>query len=515
MTQELGIEYIKSFDRQTKEKARGRRRLLLVDGHNSHYTRGFLEYARLHRIEVVCYPSHGTHVYQGLDVIIFSVLKLNWSDARDDWERDGRTVTKATFLEIYSKAHFLTLTASNVEAAFRSTGIVPFNPDVITAETMAPALETSSTGILPVSQAPAVQPMMDMIGDYLEYRALGAERSGDGGGDGVSERGENAPTPGLPSAATSTATPFFVRSAVDSLAASPSTSFLVSPDPVPSSSSLPAFNSVTISPPRPKRYKHLTDIVPHTEHEANLRAALLEVAGRDEDRKESMKGMQANTILSTMYTKRVRGQLEDQEERKRRKTNGGGLIGDGHAKWFSGDAFFELCVEDDERRKAEAEEKGQRGDERSLHSKALARWREGNDEIRKRNEGRKVQFHAALVEWRAEQEAARAAKRKVAVVQPKLKDFGVEKLLDKPRRIVAGEGGDDGQPEASGSGVRERDESLEMSVSHDDDETSSDSDTTDDEGSGSDSHSREDESESEGEGDVGTGDIDMHSDIDC
>lgn len=84
MTQELGIEYIKSFNRQTKEKARGRRRLLLVDGHNSHYTRGFIEYARLHRIEVVCYPSHGTHVYQGLDVIIFSVLKLNWSNARDD-----------------------------------------------------------------------------------------------------------------------------------------------------------------------------------------------------------------------------------------------------------------------------------------------------------------------------------------------------------------------------------------------------------------------------------------------
>ncbi|EJF61425.1 CENP-B protein, partial [Dichomitus squalens LYAD-421 SS1] len=37
---EIGIEWIKHFDKHTKEKAAGRRRLLLVDGHASHYTFG-------------------------------------------------------------------------------------------------------------------------------------------------------------------------------------------------------------------------------------------------------------------------------------------------------------------------------------------------------------------------------------------------------------------------------------------------------------------------------------------
>src|ERR1700729_4328340 len=38
---EIGVEWIKIFEQQTRQKANGRDRLLLVDGHNSHYTRGF------------------------------------------------------------------------------------------------------------------------------------------------------------------------------------------------------------------------------------------------------------------------------------------------------------------------------------------------------------------------------------------------------------------------------------------------------------------------------------------
>ncbi|KAF8218535.1 hypothetical protein L208DRAFT_1350477 [Tricholoma matsutake] len=68
-------KWIKQFDKQTHAKAAGRRRLFLVDGHNSHYTCAFLEYACKNQIVVLCYPSHSTHIYQGLDVVIFSILK--------------------------------------------------------------------------------------------------------------------------------------------------------------------------------------------------------------------------------------------------------------------------------------------------------------------------------------------------------------------------------------------------------------------------------------------------------
>lgn len=94
---EIGALWMKQFDQQTRAKANGRARLLLVDGHNSHYTRAFLEHARQNNIHVLCYPAHGTHVYQGLDVAVFSVLKRFWSEERDRREREmGEKLLKKT-----------------------------------------------------------------------------------------------------------------------------------------------------------------------------------------------------------------------------------------------------------------------------------------------------------------------------------------------------------------------------------------------------------------------------------
>ena len=49
---------------------------LSMAGHNSHYTVEFLKYAIDNNIAVLCYSSHCTHLYQGLDVIIFSPQKV-------------------------------------------------------------------------------------------------------------------------------------------------------------------------------------------------------------------------------------------------------------------------------------------------------------------------------------------------------------------------------------------------------------------------------------------------------
>lgn len=135
---EIGIEWIKDFDRKTADKVKpGEYRLLLVDGHNSHYTRGFLEYARTHQILVLCYPAHTTHIYQGLDVVIFSILKKDLSEERDKWEREtGEKISKKNFLTVYGRAHIRALTPKNIKAAFRKTGVWPFEPSVVTAEMM-------------------------------------------------------------------------------------------------------------------------------------------------------------------------------------------------------------------------------------------------------------------------------------------------------------------------------------------------------------------------------------------
>jgi hypothetical protein len=73
----------------------------------------------MHNIHVLCYPSHTTHIYQGLNVIIFSVLKKCWTEEQDRVEHDtGALVSKTNFLAIYGAAHVHALTSNNIHTAF-------------------------------------------------------------------------------------------------------------------------------------------------------------------------------------------------------------------------------------------------------------------------------------------------------------------------------------------------------------------------------------------------------------
>src|SRR3954447_26177835 len=73
---ELGLQWIiKDFDAQTREKAKGRTRVLLMDGHSSHYTFELLQFARANNITILGYPPHCTHALQGLDIVCFARMK--------------------------------------------------------------------------------------------------------------------------------------------------------------------------------------------------------------------------------------------------------------------------------------------------------------------------------------------------------------------------------------------------------------------------------------------------------
>jgi len=63
---ELGLEWIKGYDAETVEKARGRPRLLLLDGHKSHLTLEVIRFCRSHNIVSLCYPPKATHILQAL-----------------------------------------------------------------------------------------------------------------------------------------------------------------------------------------------------------------------------------------------------------------------------------------------------------------------------------------------------------------------------------------------------------------------------------------------------------------
>ena len=64
-----GLDWLQSvFERYTKEKVNRSRRLLIVDGHSSHFN---LECDR-RRILVLVLPPHSTHRLQPLDIKLFA-----------------------------------------------------------------------------------------------------------------------------------------------------------------------------------------------------------------------------------------------------------------------------------------------------------------------------------------------------------------------------------------------------------------------------------------------------------
>ena len=88
-----------------------------MDGHNSHYTCGLLEYAHTHKILLLCYSAHSTHVFQGLDVVIFATVKHCLCKEQDKWESEmGEKFSKTNFLGIYGRAHLHALTPETITA---------------------------------------------------------------------------------------------------------------------------------------------------------------------------------------------------------------------------------------------------------------------------------------------------------------------------------------------------------------------------------------------------------------
>ena len=94
------------FDPDTKEKARGKTRVLLLDGHSSHYTLEFIDYARENNIILLGYPAHCTHALQGLDVVCFAKMKEAWKQEIVSFEDEKmRKVLKSEFTFLWSHVY--------------------------------------------------------------------------------------------------------------------------------------------------------------------------------------------------------------------------------------------------------------------------------------------------------------------------------------------------------------------------------------------------------------------------
>lgn len=132
---EIGFKWLEGlFHKKTKDKARRCWRLLFVDGHGSHVTLKFLEWAQKHKILVAIYPPHTTHRLQPLDVGCFAPLATYYSQGLEHHTglSEGQTrLTKRDFFKNFYPAWHKAFTEKNVISSWCKSGLFPFNPALV------------------------------------------------------------------------------------------------------------------------------------------------------------------------------------------------------------------------------------------------------------------------------------------------------------------------------------------------------------------------------------------------
>jgi hypothetical protein len=129
---ELGVEWLKHFNAHTKTRVVGARRLLVLDGHESHHSLEFQELCKENNIYTLCMPPHSSHLLQPLDVGCFSPLKRAYSREVESLIRHHiNHITKLEFLPAFKAAYDQSFTSANICSAFRGAGLVPLQPDAV------------------------------------------------------------------------------------------------------------------------------------------------------------------------------------------------------------------------------------------------------------------------------------------------------------------------------------------------------------------------------------------------
>jgi hypothetical protein len=131
-TNELGVEWLKHFNAHTKARTIGARRLLVLDGHESHHSLEFQELCKENNIYTLCMPPHSSHLLQPLNVGCFSPLKRAYSrEIKSLIRHHINHITKLEFLPAFKVAYDRSFTSANILSAFRGAGLIPYQPDVV------------------------------------------------------------------------------------------------------------------------------------------------------------------------------------------------------------------------------------------------------------------------------------------------------------------------------------------------------------------------------------------------
>jgi hypothetical protein len=208
-----------------------------------------------------------------------------------------------------------------------------------------------------------------------------------------------------------------------------SASFLVSDSPIRSSSALlPLFTSI-ITPP-PTHNTKFFETKPTTEYKAQLQEELHAQNNVIALQKQMMMGMQAQTVLQSMYLEGVRGQLQAQEEKKSKKRKTGKINMDGRAKILTQDDIIEGVKEWQDHKDKVVEETAVRKKVKEQYNAAMDIWKVGELDRKEQNVQLKRGWEDEVRRWGIARDQAKLDRRKPGWTKPKLPPM--EKALCKP-----------------------------------------------------------------------------------
>lgn len=119
------------FDPATKDRAKGDRRLLILDGHDTHVQASFLQACWDRNIVCLILPAHLTGIFQPLDVNFFNTLKLAYHRQVDEYQlgSTAERASKAYFYRWCQRAWAETANSRQIRAAWHDAGLYP--PDQV------------------------------------------------------------------------------------------------------------------------------------------------------------------------------------------------------------------------------------------------------------------------------------------------------------------------------------------------------------------------------------------------
>ena len=145
-----------------------------MGGYGSHCTKEFIDFCDDHKIIPLCLPPHTTHLLQPLDVVVFQPYKHYHAEAIDEATRTGCTdFSKLEFLSAITAIRKKTFKYTTILSAFRQTGLIPFNPEIVLDELNADSESELEPPYTPraVTPGPSEPPTIPLTIRSLKRRA--------------------------------------------------------------------------------------------------------------------------------------------------------------------------------------------------------------------------------------------------------------------------------------------------------------------------------------------------------